>query len=136
VNRRLGALACIGLASWIAGCGGGGESLVGEDALRDCLGKHGATFGAQSPGATGYAPLFHVAADLQGKLGGTSIDVFIEKNADRARRDAADAKGALTAVGISDPAGSIVSQRNAVIVFARPPPAQAREAVRSCMATS
>jgi hypothetical protein len=137
VNRRLGALACIGLASWIAGCGGGGgESLIGEDALRNCLGKHGVAFGAQSPGATSYAPLFHVAADLQGTMGQTSIDVFIEKDAQRARRDAADAKGALTGIGVTDPAGSVVAQRNAVVVFDRPPPAQAREAVRACMQSS
>jgi hypothetical protein len=136
VNRRLGALACIGLASWIAGCGDGGESLVGEDGLRDCLGKHGVAFGAQSPGATGYAPLFHVAADFHGQLAGISIDVFIEKSAARARRTAADAEGALSAVGVSGPAGSVVSQRNAVVVFDRPPTAQARETVRSCMASS
>jgi hypothetical protein len=133
VNRRLGALACIGVASWVAGCGGGGESLVGEDSLRDCLGKHGFTFGAQTPGATGYAPIFHVAADLQGAIRGISINVFIEKNAERARRDAADARGALTAVGIADPTGSVVAHRNAVVVFDRPPPAEAREAVRSCL---
>jgi hypothetical protein len=126
----------MGLASWIAGCGGGGEPLIGEDALQNCLGRHGVTFGAQSPGATGYAPLFHVAADLQGEIGGSSLNVFIEKNAERARRDAADAKSALTAVGIANPAGSVVAQRNAVVVFAHPPPAQARELVRSCMTGS
>jgi hypothetical protein len=136
MNRRLGALACIGLASWTAGCGGGGESLIGKDALRSCLGKQGVSFGAQRPSAAGYAPLFHVAADLQGTIGDSSIDVFIAKNAQRARRDAADAKSALSAVGVQDPSGNVITDRNAVVVFDRPPSARGREAVHSCMASS
>jgi hypothetical protein len=136
VSRRLGALACIGLASWTtAGCGGGGgEQLVGADALRDCLAKHGASFGSQRPGATGYATLFHLAADLQGRIAGSSISVFIEKSARAARRDAADAKSALSAVGVNDPAGSVLLNRNAVVAFEPPPSERARDAVRACLA--
>ena len=127
-------MACIGLAAWSTGCGGGdSESLVGVDSLRDCLAKQGATFAGQKPSATGFAPLFHLAADLQGRVAGSSIDVFIEKSSEAARGDAADARGALSSIGISDPAGSVVVSRNAVVVFEPPPSARARAAVRSCL---
>jgi len=134
VDRRLGALACIGLTSLLAGCGdGGGEDLIDADALRNCLAKHGASFGAHPAAATGYAPLFHLAPDLEGKIRGSSVEVFIERSAVRARRDAADAKGALTAVGLSEPTGSVEQSRNAVVVFEPPPSSEARSAVRSCL---
>jgi hypothetical protein len=104
------------------------------DSLRDCLAKQGATFAGQKPSATGYAPLFHLAADLQGRIAGSSIDVFIEKTPEGARRDAADARGSLGAIGISDPSGSVVLGRNVVVVFEPPPSARARAAIRSCLA--
>ncbi|MFL5906460.1 MAG: hypothetical protein ACJ75Z_02540 [Solirubrobacterales bacterium] len=134
MSRRLGAVVCIGLASWIAGCGGdGGPHPIDADSLRDCLAKQGGSFGGQRPGATGYAPLFHLAADLQGRIGGSSIDVFIEKTVEGARRDAADANGALTSIGVSDPASSVLRERNAVVVFEPPPSGSARAAVRDCL---
>jgi hypothetical protein len=127
-------MACIGLAAWSTGCGGGeSQPLIGADSLRDCLAKQGATFAGQRPSATGYAPLFHLAADLQGRVAGSSIDVFIEKTPDGARRDAADARGALSAIGAPNPAGSVVVSRNAVVVFEPPPSGRARAAVRSCV---
>lgn len=127
-------MACIGLAAWSAGCGGGdSEPLIAKDSLRDCLAKQGATFTGQRPSATGYAPLFHLAADLQGRIAGSSIDVFIEKTPEAARRDAADARGAVGAIGISDPAGSVVVSRNATVVFEPPPSDRARAVVRSCL---
>jgi len=130
-------MACIGLAAWSTGCGGGdSESLVGADSLRECLAKQGATFAGQKPSATGFAPLFHLAADLQGRVAGSSIDVFIEKTPAGARRDAADARGALGAIGIPDPSGSVMVSRNAMVVFEPPPSARARTAVRSCLAPS
>jgi hypothetical protein len=107
---------------------------VGADALRDCLAKHGASFGGQRAGATGYATLFHLAPDLQGGIVGSSIGVFVEKSTRLARRDAADAESALAAVGVSDPAGSVVQNRNAVVVFEPPPSGRARDAVRACLA--
>jgi hypothetical protein len=109
---------------------------VGANALRDCLAKQGASFGGQHPGATGYATIFHLAADLQGSIAGSSIGVFIEKRAQGARRDAADAKSALSAIGVTDPAGSVVLDRNAVVVFEPPPSVRARDAVRACLAGS
>jgi hypothetical protein len=128
-------MACIGLIAWTAGCGGGdSQPLVGADSLRDCLAKQGATFAGQKPSATGFAPLFHLAADLQGRVAGSSIDVFIEKTPEGARSDAADARGALSAIGISNPAGSVVLSRNAVVVFEPPPSTRARTAVRTCLA--
>ncbi len=135
MHRRLGALACIGLTALLQGCGGGGgEHPIEADALRDCLAKHGATFGGQRAGATGYAPLFHLAADLEGSISGSSIEVFIEKSTAAAHRDAADAKAALASVGISDPGGRVVGSRNAVVVFEPTPSTRARGAVRSCLA--
>jgi hypothetical protein len=133
VSRRLAALACIGFAASAAGCGDGREHLIGADALRDCLAKRGASFGGQRPGATGYAPLFHLAPDLQGRIAGSSIGVFIERSSDAALHGAADARGTLGGLGISNAAGSVLVQRNAVVVFEPPPSNGARDAVRSCL---
>jgi hypothetical protein len=133
VNRRLCAPIAVALAASIAACGSSGESVISEDAVRDCLGHHGATLGGQGQGATGYAPLFHVAADFQGSLGGGSMNVFVEKNSARARSDAADAEGALASVGVQNPSRNMVAGRNVVVVFDRPPSASTRATVRSCL---
>jgi hypothetical protein len=133
VNRALIAPITLALAASIAACGSSGPSVIHEDALRDCLGKNGATFGTTGQGATGYAPLFHVAADLQGTMSGDSMNVFIEKDAARARSDAADAEGALRAVGVQNPSDNLVAGRNVVIAFDRPPSGASRTAVRSCL---
>jgi hypothetical protein len=138
VSRRLGAVACLVLIPLSSGCGGGGggERTIGADALRDCLARHGASFGGERPGATGYAPLFHLAPDLQGRIAGSSIAVFLEKSAGAARRDAADARGALGAVGIAGGNGTVIQRANAVVVFEPAPSPGAREAVTSCLAAA
>jgi hypothetical protein len=135
VNRRLCALIAAVVATRIAACGGGGDGNepIHEDALRDCLGKHGVAIGDQQQGVTGFAPVFHVAADFQGSIGGTAINVFIEKTEDRARRDAADAEGALSTVGVQNPSDNVVANRNVVIVFDRPPSDETEATVRACM---
>jgi hypothetical protein len=134
VSRRLGAVACLALTSLAAGCGGGGgEQTIAADAVRDCLAGHGATFGAGRAGATGFAPLFHLAADLQGSIGGTSVEIFVEKGLAAARRVAADARGALGSVGISAAGGRVLQLRNAVAVFEPAPSARTRAAVSACL---
>jgi hypothetical protein len=134
VSRRLGAVACLALTSLAAGCGGGGgEQTIAADAVRDCLAGHGATFGAGRAGATAFAPLFHLAADVQGSVGGTSVAIFVERSSAAARRVAADAKGALGSVGISAAGGSVVQRRNAVAVFEPVPSARTRTAVTACL---
>lgn len=133
MNRRLGAPIAVALAASIAACGSSGETVIHEDALRDCLAHHGATFGGQGQGATGYAPVFHLAADFQGTVAGGSINVFVEKNAVRARSDAADAESALRSVGIQNPSDNLVARKNVVVVFDQPPSADARDTVRSCL---
>ena len=133
MNRALIAPLALALAASIGACGSSGESAIHEDALRDCLGKQGATFGTAGQGATGYAPLFHIAADFQGTMGGDSMNVFVEKDAARARSDAADAEGALRAVGLQNPSNNLVEGRNVVIAFDRPPSGATRAAVRSCL---
>jgi hypothetical protein len=134
VSRRLGAVACLIVISLLPGCGGGGGTqTIGRDDLRNCLGAHGAILGPQPSGATGFAPLFHLSPDLQGSIGGTSVAVFVEKNAGAARGVAADARGALGSVGIHPGPGGVVQGRNAVIVLEPAPSARARAAVAACL---
>jgi hypothetical protein len=132
VSGRLAALACVGFAASAGGCGDGAQ-LTEAAALRDCLAKRGASFGGQRPGATGYAPLFHLAPSFEGRIAGSSIGAFVEKSSAAASRDAADARGALREVGNPDPARSVMAHKNAMVVFEPPPSGAAREAVRACL---
>src|SRR5215208_3240269 len=139
--RRLGALACIGFAGWLAGCGGGeGSDLLGEKALRECLAR--ARIGGQPPrtsGAAGYAPVYlDTAPDFTAySRDGGSVDVIVLGSSERARRTAAHVRGALKTLGVpaSAVAARMVADRNAVVAFSEVPSSADRAAVRSCLAS-
>jgi hypothetical protein len=136
VIRRLGALACIGFSFWLAGCGGGGgDDLLGEGDVRDCLVQAG--FGLQ-PGSGGveYAPAYLTTApDFTAHTkNGASVDVIVLGSEERARRVAAHARSALATLGSPGASAetSVIASQNAVAVFHRPPSQADRDAVRGC----
>jgi hypothetical protein len=136
VTRRVGALACIGFAWLFAGCGGEDEEgVTSEKAVRECLA--GSQIGLKAPGkagpATGAAPVY--APDFIAQTSdGISIDILVERTAERARRTAADVRSALAGLGTAGAAGGVVdAEGNVVAVFSVAPSERDREAVRSCL---
>ena len=136
MTRRVGALACIGFAWLFAGCGGEDEEgVTSEKAVRECLA--GSQIGLKAPGnggpATGAAPVY--APDFIAQTSdGISIDILVERTAERARRTAADVRSALAGLGTAGAAGGVVdAEGNVVAVFSVAPSERDREAVRSCL---
>jgi hypothetical protein len=137
VSRLLG-VACLALVAISAGCGGGGgDSLVSETGVRECLAQAGMRpepTGSQRGGAKGYAPIY--AADFTAAArDGPSVDVVVQRASKRAAQTAADIRSALQSFGPSagDTADRVLSARNAVAVFSRTPSAGDRAAVRGCL---
>ena len=138
MSRRLGAVACLALISLSPGCGGGGgDDRVSETTVRKCLVK--GRIGLRPPQSgdaesTGYAPIF-VPDFIAYAPDGTPVAIVVQGSARRAQQTAAHVRSALASLG--NPAGGgdrVVSSRNAVAVFKRPPSARLRAEVRSCLA--
>ena len=121
----------------LPGCGGGGgESTVGQNALRGCLAQAGIARQPPGSGGAGYAPVYlETAPDFTAYAHGATIDVVVQPSAARARSTAAHARGALESLGSSpgQAAARVVSRENAVAVFSRVPSPADRAAVRGCM---
>ena len=139
MDRRLGALGWIGLASLLGGCGSGvNSSLLSETGVRECLAKANIRqqpSGAAQGGWKGYAPLF--AADFTAYTAdGASIDVVVQRSTHRASTTAADVRSALRSLGPSttEAADRVISGQNVVAMFSRPGSATERRAVRRCLA--
>jgi hypothetical protein len=139
VNRRLGALACIGCACWYAGCGGGGDGdLLSEKGVRECLAKAG--IGAReaqqgSSAVSGFGPIF--APDfIAHAADGTSVAILVQSSAARARATAAHVRSAFASLGspAAGRADRVISDGNAVAVFSRAPSRSDQGAVRRCLA--
>ncbi len=132
MNRRLGALACIGLVAWLAGCGEEDSDSTSEKDVRECLA--GLQIGLQPPGeggtGTGYAQVY--APDFTAYTkDGVAIDVVVEGTAARARQTAADVRSAIADLGAGK--GEVVSAENVVAVFSAEPSEADRSAIRSCL---
>ncbi len=139
MNRRLGALAWIGFASLLGGCGGGvNSSLLSETGVKECLANANirlAPSGAAPAGSKGYAPLF--APDFTAfTANGIPIDVVVQRSAGQASAAAADVRSSLQSLGRprAETADRVISARNVVAVFGRPGAAADRSAVRRCLA--
>jgi hypothetical protein len=139
VNRRVGALACIGFACWLVGCGGGEDGdLLSETGVRRCLAQ--AEIGPRAPDATasdwaGYAPIYVPDFTAQA-ADGTGVAIIIEGSDRRAEQTAAHVRSAFASLRGSQ-AGApdrVIASRNAVAIFSRPQSAADRDAVRSCLA--
>jgi hypothetical protein len=138
VNRRLGALAVIGLASLLGGCGAGvNNGLLSDTGVRECLAKaHIAPRTGQPTGAelSGLAPVL-VPDFTAYSTDGTAVAVIVKGSNERARATAADVRSALASLGGAVGRDQrVIAARNAVAVFASPPSPTVRGAVRSCLA--
>jgi hypothetical protein len=137
VDRRLGALAWIGLASLLGGCGGGvNNDQISEAGLRECLAKAhiGPRTGEQNgAGWTGYAPIF-VPDFTAYTADGTAVAVIVQGSAKRAEETAAHVRSASISLGGAAGGARVIAAHNAVAVFAGTPAAADRAAVRSCLA--
>lgn len=116
----------------LAGCGGGdGEELLDEDGLRDCLAEGGLAVEsvgvAASPGLGNVSPDFRVVT-----AEGVAVDVVVQGTDEKARRSAADIRGALQGFGAVG--SEVVAERNALVVFDAAPSDDARRAVEDCLA--
>ena len=138
MDRRLGALGWIGLASLLGGCGSGvNSSLLSETGVRECLANANIRqqpSSAARAGGKGYAPLF--APDFTAYTAdGASINVVVQRSARRASATAADVRSALRSFGPSatEAADRVISAQNVVAVFGRPGSAEDRTAVRRCL---
>jgi hypothetical protein len=142
VTRHIGALACIGLAWLLAGCGGEESELLTESGVRECLAD--SQIEIRAPGgagaeATGYAPLYlETAPDFTAYAkDGAGVDVVVQGSPERAVRTATHVKGVLESLGDSSSAASnrVVQGENVVAVFHGTTSAENRDAVRVCLTT-
>jgi hypothetical protein len=118
------------LATAAPGCGGDGEDLVEEGALRDCLAGEGLRF--EPVEVSGGAVLGSAAPDFRLVTeGGDGVDVVVEKGEQKAERTAADVRGSLAAFGSAD--SVVLVNRNAVVVFETEPPGDLRQSVENCL---
>jgi hypothetical protein len=138
VDRRLGALAVIGFASLLGGCGDGvNNGALSETSVRECLAEANIReqpAGAAQGGWKGYTPIY--AADFTAYTAdGAAIDIVVQHNSDRARATAADVRSSLRSFGPANAAaaGRVISGGNVVAVFSRPGSAADRSAVRRCL---
>lgn len=103
-----------------------------EDSLRDCLVERGLSL--TRPGAVAGPNLGNVSPDFVAALpNGAGVSVVVEGSAEKARRRAADIRGALQAFGVAAGGELVITARNAIAVFERPPSAENRDAVSACL---
>ena len=133
MRARPAALALTALIAVAAGCGGGVDDVkVDRGQLRECLA--GAGFKSDQGGGAGdRLYLGALTPDFRGQLGdGNGLAVVIEPNQQRAERDAADVRSALSLYA-SDPDRQLVQGRNALLVFEAPPSSEQRGALSGCL---
>lgn len=129
--RRAAALTAIALTLPTASCGGG-EETVSEESLRDCLADAGLSFAG--PAELSGPNLGNVSPDFVAAMpAGGSVSLVVFGTEEKARRAAADVRGALQGFGLAGGADLVISDRNAIAVFERPPSAEDRETVGVCL---
>lgn len=125
--------AAISLAA--CGDGGGGEDLLGETGLRDCLADAGLGPGPAGEEAQGLAVLLSSAAPdfVAYSQDGTALAVVVQGSEKKAQRTAADVRASILNFGAEGGGSRVLSQRNAVLVFSEEPSEEARAAAESCL---
>jgi hypothetical protein len=134
VNRALGLIAAAALAGLLASCGDDESDLLAEDSVRECLADHG--MGAKPRGGEASGPPVYLstAPDFSAySRAGTRVDVVVQGTDAKAERTAADVRGAMLPLGISDADQRVVAKQNVVTVFADSPSREEREAVSACL---
>lgn len=116
----------------LAGCGGGGDDdRLTREALRDCLAEGG--LAVEQEGAAVRAGLGNVSPDFRVTTKeGVAVDVVVLGSARKARRSAADVRGALRGFGAEG--REVVSERNAIVVFGSKASQEARRTIDDCLA--
>jgi hypothetical protein len=118
------------LAALLASCGGG-DDVITEGQLRDCLAGKGLSL--QAAGETTSAALGNVSADFRAHVkGGGAVDFVVVGTDEKARRKAADISGALQTFGVATE-DRLVAKGNVIAVFDRSPSPQAHDAVSGCL---
>ena len=134
MNRALSLLAVAALASPLASCGDENDDLLAEDTIRECLADQG--MGAKPRGRDVSSPPVYLstAPDFSAySRDGTRVDVVVQGTEEKAEQTAADVRGAMLPLGISDADKRVVAKRNVVAVFADSPSREEREAVSACL---
>ncbi len=87
--------------------------------------QSGAATTALIPGAA--------SPDFRASAGGEQMDVIVEGSEEKARRRAADLRGALRTYGVADPSTRLMARNNVIVVFERDPSPAATRAVTGCV---
>jgi hypothetical protein len=134
VSRPLSVLLVLFATAWLAGCGGG-DDLIDEGSLRDCLAQAGLGPKPTGEASASYAPVYlNTAPDFSAYTqDGARLDVVVQGNADKARRTAADVRGAMLPLGISNADERVLAEKNVVAVFDQTPSSEDRGAASSCL---
>jgi hypothetical protein len=118
------------LAAVVAGCGGGGDDLIEEGSLRDCLAEEELSIEVPEIGES--AGLGNVSPDFRAVTkDGAGIEVVVQGNEQKAERTAADISGALASFGATG--SEVVSERNAIVIFEESPADPLRASVEGCL---
>jgi len=130
VAGRARSLLPLGPALFAIGCGGGGGGGIEESALRECLADEGLEIAA----AVAASPTLGSASpDFRASIDGVPVDVIVERDADRARRTAADLRGSLSTFGVADVDRRLLEERNVIAAFGESPSPEQRDAVARCL---
>jgi len=130
VAGRARSLLPLGAVLFASGCGGGGGDGIEESALRECLADGGLEIAA----AVEASPTLGSASpDFRASIDGVPVDVIVERDVDRARRTAADLRGALSTFGVADVDRRLLEERNAIAAFGESPSPEQRDAVARCL---
>jgi hypothetical protein len=71
--------------------------------------------------------------DFRVSVGPERMDVIVEGSEEKARRRAADLRGALRTYGVADPSRRLLARNNVIVVFERDPSPATTKAVTSCL---
>jgi hypothetical protein len=130
VSRRVRVLSAVVLVASLAGCDGG-EEEISQDQIRDCLA--GEARAPREGSDTTVAVLGSVSPDFRVTLSsGTAVDFVVEGTEEKARRKAADIRGALQSFGVATQQRLLIG-RNVIAVFERPPSTEDRDRVAKCL---
>jgi hypothetical protein len=130
VSRRVRVLSALALVASLAGCDGG-EEEISQDEIRDCLA--GEARAPREGSDTTIAVLGSVSPDFRVTLSsGTAVDFVVEGTEEKARRKAADIRGALQSFGVATQQ-RLLTGRNVIAVFERAPSTEDRDRVAQCL---
>jgi hypothetical protein len=134
VSRATIAVLTLAVAGSLLACGSEESDQLSEDAVRECLAENEIGAQPRGEGAAGPPVYLSAAPDFSAySRDGTRVDLIVQGTEEKARRTAADVRGAMLPLGIPDADRRVVVNRNAVAVFADSPSPESRETVSACL---